>query len=189
MQEPRETSQHLIEVQEEKIPLCGRWRSKYDIQMDAKGRISLPAQWREAGNYALGLVKEYGVNVNQSLYIIEHLRYPAIQVFNLKAWNWRTDLLMSQSPLDKGVAIFQSQVFGAQSTTIRKDEKRMTLLIDKIRRAHAGLEPGKAVTLTGNLDHFQVWHPDTYQKFMKDPNFEEAANPPVSEALLKAIRL
>ncbi len=112
---------------------------------DAKGRITVPSEWREAP-------------FERTLYIFPSKEkcvrvYPASWLGRLQE---EVSKLKSADPQRKGV---EDLAMTAQSATF--DSQGRIMVKEKLREG-AGLK--KDVVLVGRLDHFLIWDQETFEK-------------------------
>ena len=124
---------------------------------DAKGRITVPAEWR-------------GDSFESSLFVFPSAGkclkvYPASWLGRLQE---KVSLLKAADPMRAGVENLASN---AQSATF--DQQGRIMVKEKLREG-AGLK--KEAVLVGRLDHFQIWDKAVWEK-------KETASMTVEEAL------
>jgi MraZ protein len=112
---------------------------------DAKGRITVPSEWREAP-------------FERTLYIFPSKEkcvrvYPASWLGRLQE---EVSKLKSADPQRRGV---EDLAMTAQSATF--DSQGRIMVKEKLREG-AGLK--KDVVLVGRLDHFLIWDQETFEK-------------------------
>ncbi len=124
---------------------------------DAKGRITVPAEWRQPW-------------FETSLFVLPS----SDQCLKVYPASWLGDLqkevfkLKSSDPMRHGVEVLASK---AQSATL--DTQGRIMVKEKLREG-AGLK--KDAMLIGRLDHFQIWDKSSWEK-------KDTATMTVEEAL------
>jgi len=112
---------------------------------DAKGRITVPAEWRQPSFEASLFVLP---SSDRCLKV-----YPASWLGRLQE---QVSRLKTADPMRKGVEVLASQ---AQSATF--DTQGRIMVKEKLR-VGAGLK--KDAVLVGRLDHFQIWDKAVWEK-------------------------
>jgi MraZ protein len=129
----------------------------FEHAFDAKGRITVPAEWRQPWFEASLFVLP---SSDKCLKV-----YPASWLGNLQT---EVSRLKSADPMRQGVEILASK---AQSASF--DSQGRIMVKEKLREG-AGLK--KEATLVGRLDHFQIWDKAAWEK-------KDTATMTVEEAL------
>ncbi len=124
---------------------------------DAKGRITVPSEWREAPFEANLFILP---SSNECLKV-----YPASWLGRLQE---QVSKLKSGDPMRLGVEVLASK---AQSATF--DQQGRIMVKEKLRE---GASLKKEAVLVGRLDHFQIWDKSAWQK-------KDTATMTVEEAL------
>jgi MraZ protein len=112
---------------------------------DAKGRITVPSEWRGASFEAALFVLP---SSDKCLKV-----YPASWLGRLQE---KVSLLKTADPMRQGVEILASK---AQSATF---DQQGRIMVKQGLREGAGLK--KEAVLVGRLDHFQIWDKAAWEK-------------------------
>lgn len=118
------------------------FQSTTALSLDAKGRLSIPAKYREALASASGGQLVLTAHPHRCL-----LLYPA------PAWEPIRDKVLAASSFDRSAALIKRLLVGYASEETLDSTGR--LLISPELRRFAGLE--KQVFLVGQGSHFEIW--------------------------------
>jgi MraZ protein len=155
-----------------KVGICGAARydavfsGRYDHAIDNKGRVSIPARFRET------LQKNQHTNLFITNFILNGER--CLELFPPDEW-WRMVAKIKQKPsFDPKVQLFQTfYVGGAHEVEV---DKQGRILIPPKLREFAHLD--KDVTFSAMIDRFHLWDRNTLnrvlgeaEKSFADPNF------------------
>lgn len=122
--------------------------------LDAKGRLSIPAKFRDG-------LKDAQFALTPGLHENLHI-YPA------KTWETITEELATASPFDLEAAELKGEFFGAGE--MGKLDGASRVLIPQHLRDFAGLD--KEVVIVGANDHLQVWSAARYDQRTR-PSMQE----------------
>ena len=120
-----------------------------NLNMDAKGRLAVPAKHREA------LFAQSG----GELVLTAH-SHPCLLLYPASAWEPIQSKIMSLSSFDKKSAALQRRLVGYAEDINLDGAGRM--LISPVLRELAGLE--KEVMLVGQGSHFELWGKQAFLK-------------------------
>jgi MraZ protein len=133
-----------------------------NLNMDAKGRLAIPAKHREAL-----LVQSAG-----EIVLTAH-SHPCLLLYPASAWEPIQSKIMSLSSFDKKSAALQRRLVGYAEDISLDSAGR--LLVSPALRELAGLE--KEVMLIGQGSHFELWSKEAWfrqsqEAINKDGEFE-----------------
>jgi MraZ protein len=118
--------------------------------VDKKGRFNVPAQIRS------------GLAVSaDSTFVISRGPEGCLDAYPLDEWNRRVRVLRS-IPNKKRGRYYKRQILGA-AVLCRMDVHNRILIPPEILR-YVGIE--RRVLIVGQLDHLELWNPDTYQGYI-----------------------
>ena len=115
--------------------------------MDAKGRIAIPVRFRDA-------VRHFGDKL-----VLTGLDQ-ALNAYPPEVWTTieaRVNAMLETTP---SMRRFRRQFIG--KAVICRTDKQSRILVSPTLRDYAGLE--KEIVIVGQLDHFQIWARDRYEK-------------------------
>ena len=119
---------------------------EYTHSIDAKGRLFVPARYRE----------ELG-----ETFIIVKYEDNCIAVFSHTVWEKFVEKLLSASEVK---ALTTKRIIFASAQEVEPDQQGRILVPAKLR-AYAGLE--KDVTIIGVSDHAEIWSTAVYEDYME----------------------
>ncbi len=123
----------------------------YTLNLDSKGRVNIPAKYKEV------LETKY----NDVLFITT--KSNCLTVYPQSVWDVLINQVRQLSSLKKEVSEFKRLFLGsAQEVTI----KHGRILIPANLRNHAGI--AKAAVLVGVDDTFEIWGKDSWIEFFQD---------------------
>jgi MraZ protein len=123
----------------------------YTLNLDSKGRMNIPAKYKEV------LETKY----NDVLFITT--KSNCLTVYPQSVWDVLINQVRQLSSLKKEVSEFKRLFLGsAQEVTI----KHGRILIPANLRSHAGI--AKAAVLVGVDDTFEIWGKDSWIEFFQD---------------------
>jgi len=143
------------------------FRGHYTHTVDDKGRVAIPARFREA---LAGLQEERLVVTKFAL----HGRR-CLDVYPFGAWQELEERLREKKRFDPVVARFRNYyVSGAHECVV---DSQGRILLPQLLREYAGLR--RDVMFTGDIEKFRIWDKDTWQEvFAADEQaFLESADP------------
>lgn len=132
---------------------------RYDFQLDAKGRVSLPAALRRG--------------MDGRPLILVQWRETHLDLFPAEAWaGVQKNLLEFRKAQPEGWAYFRRITASAVEVV---PDKQHRILIPSSLQEGAGLED--QVALIGALDRIELWNPERFAKAMEDSasDFEQFA--------------
>ncbi len=119
----------------------------HERQLDDKGRLALPASFRQDLNDSCYLV--YGDD--RCVDVLSSAQFEAMAA----------DVL---EQVRRGEMTRARQRAVAHSASLVAVDKQGRITIDDKLRAYAHLEPGSRVVVSGNLDRAEVWCEDLYER-------------------------
>jgi len=143
------------------------FRGSFEHTLDNKGRLSIPAKFREV---LLGKGDERIVITN---FVVEQAR--CLDVYPFDEWVRFEDEVRKKPRFDRRIIAFQNYYLGGASECAV--DKQGRILIPPLLREYAGLK--RDVALVSVLDKFRVWDKETWkkvfaeaeEKLMQDPDF------------------
>jgi len=139
-----------------------------DLNLDAKGRMSLPARYRESIQENCGGSLVITVDVDRCLLIYPKTEWVVIQ-----------KKLMQLPSMDRQVRRMQ-RLMNGHATECEVDANHRVLLPPPLRK-YAGLE--KHAVLIGQGNKFELWDQDTWEKMREKWIKEESKLSDISAAL------
>ncbi len=143
------------------------FRGSFEHTLDSKGRVSIPAKFREV---LLGKGDDRIVITN---FVVEQAR--CLDVYPFDEWVRFEDEVRKKPRFDRRIIAFQNYYLGGASECAV--DKQGRILIPPLLREYAGLK--RDVVLVSVLDKFRVWDKETWkkvfaeaeEKLMQDPDF------------------
>ena len=123
------------------------------LSMDAKGRIAIPARYRNDFR-----------NQNQSaLVITKDPQYPSLKIYSDKEWEKISKKLQSLQGLDPIVRNLQWTILGNAYETEIDVEGRMLVRIPSDLQEYSEIIDQKQIALVGMGNKFEVWNINNWQ--------------------------
>lgn len=142
----------VAEASHEGSPTAVMFRGRHEHSVDAKGRIALPARFREA------LAQRYD---DARLVITMHLKDPCLVVYPLAEWEAFEDKLAKLSQLDPKVTMLRRMYVGmAHECTL--DTQGRVLVPPELRR-DAKLEGAGDAVWSGAARIIELWSKPVYE--------------------------
>ena len=143
------------------------FRGSFEHTVDNKGRLSIPAKFREV---LLGKGDDRIVITN---FVVEQAR--CLDVYPFDEWVRFEDEVRKKPRFDRRIIAFQNYYLGGASECAV--DKQGRILIPPLLREYAGLK--RDVVLVSVLDKFRVWDKEAWkkvfaeaeEKLMQDPDF------------------
>jgi MraZ protein len=144
---------------------------RYDHTIDDKGRVSIPARFRE-------ILERDGLN---RLYITNFISEQGrcLELFPPSEWERVVGKIRQNNSFDRNVQLFQTFYIGG-AHDVQVDRQGRILIPPKLRE-FARLE--HEVTFSAMIDRFQLWDRSTLEKVLsaaeeslKDPKFFQNLN-------------
>jgi len=121
--------------------------------MDAKGRIAIPARYRNDFR-----------NQNQSaLVITKDPQYPSLKIYSDKEWEKISKKLQSLQGLDPIVRNLQWTILGNAYETEIDVEGRMLVRIPSDLQEYSEITDQKQIALVGMGNKFEVWNINNWE--------------------------
>lgn len=128
---------------------------KYYYSVDLKGRIIIPAPFREI----------ISSNYSTKLYITDHSSEKSLCIYPLEEWTKLMEKVRTKPSSDKYIQYFRKRVIGS-ATEIEMD-KQGRILIPVSLREDAKLNTN--IVIVGQLECIEVWDRDEYD-LLFDPS-------------------
>ena len=123
------------------------------LSMDAKGRIAIPARYRNDFR-----------NQNQSaLVITKDPQYPSLKIYSDKEWEKISKKLQSLQGLDPIVRNLQWTILGNAYETEIDVEGRMLVRIPSDLQEYSEINDQKQIALVGMGNKFEVWNINNWE--------------------------
>ena len=143
------------------------FRGRYEHTVDSKGRLSIPAKFREV---LLGKGDERLVITN---FVVDSAR--CLDVYPIDEWLRLEEAIKTRPKFDRRMVMFQNFYLGAACECFV--DKQGRILIPPVLRQYANLT--RDVTLVSALEKFRVWDKEAWEKvfteaedkLMQDPDF------------------
>jgi MraZ protein len=143
------------------------FRGSFEHTVDNKGRLSIPAKFREV------LIGKGDDRIVITNFVVEQAR--CLDVYPLDEWLRFEDEVRKKPRFDRRMVSFQNYYLGGASECAV--DKQGRILIPPLLREYAGLR--RDVVLVSALDKFRVWDQETWkkvfaeaeEKLMQDPDF------------------
>lgn len=122
--------------------------SKYVNKLDAKGRVSVPAAYRQA----------LAAQAIEGLYCAKSVGHRALTGFGRDMLERVADQLKGLMPGSREYLVLST--FAGQSTLLSFDDEGRVRIPDELIE-HAGLKD--RVLFNGAMDIFEIWEPETFK--------------------------
>jgi MraZ protein len=126
----------------------GRFRSRSEHNLDAKGRLNIPSRFRE-------ILRQ---EPNEMLLVTNW--HKSLKAYPVPVWERIETALLNQGKKQPGMGDFIRYVLSG--LTECPLDKQGRILLPPALRADFNIE--KAVVLTGMLDHFEIWDKQTWEE-------------------------
>lgn len=143
------------------------FRGNYKHTIDAKGRLSIPAKFREV---LLGKGDDRLIITN---FVVEATR--CLDVYPVDEWFRFEEEIRKRPKFDRRIVQFQNYYLSSASECVV--DKQGRILIPPVLRQYADLK--RDVVLVSALEKFRVWNNEAWkkvfvdaeEKLMQDPDF------------------
>ena len=143
------------------------FRGSFEHTLDAKGRLSIPAKFREA---LLGKGDDRIVITN---FVIQGTR--CLDVYPIDEWLHFEEEIRKKPKFDRRMVLFQNYYLGGACECSLDPQGR--ILIPPLLRHYASLK--RDVVLVSGLEKFRLWDKEAWrkifaeaeEKLMQDPDF------------------
>lgn len=143
------------------------FRGSYEHTIDSKGRLSIPARFREV---LLGKGDDRVIITN---FFLNEIR--CLDVYPIDEWLRFEEEMKKKPKFERSMVIFQTYYLGS-ATECAVDKQGRILIPPKLRQ-YANLK--KDVVMVSALEKFRIWDREAYEKvfaeaegkLMQDPNF------------------
>lgn len=134
------------------------FRGTFEHAIDAKGRTSLPAKFREV------LSGKYGGVEGQTMVIAPSPVDPCLRAYPMREWEAFEETLSTKGNFDPKVTMLLRLFVGSAHET--PVDKLGRMLLAPGLREHGGLT--KEVSFVGALKYIEVWDTERFQKWKQD---------------------
>jgi MraZ protein len=143
------------------------FRGSYQHTVDSKGRLSVPAKFREA---LLGKGDDRIVITN---FVVDGAR--CLDVYPLDEWARFEEQIRAKPKFERRMLLFQNYYLGGACECLM--DKQGRILIPPLLREYANLK--RDVVLVSALEKFRLWNQETWkklfaeaeEKLLQDPDF------------------
>ena len=118
------------------------------VTLDAKGRISVPARYRE----------DFVSNHESQIIVTKDPQYPSLKVYPGKEWKNISSTLQSLQGLDPIVRNIQWTILGNAHESKFDVGGRMLIRIPQDLRQYAEIFDDKQIVLIGMGNKFEIWN-------------------------------
>ena len=123
------------------------------ISVDSKGRLSIPAKYREQ------LLIQNEVNI----VVTRDPQYPALKIYPGSIWNKISTELQGLQGLDPIVRNLQWTILGNASVSSFDPNSRMLVLLSSELREYAEISKSAKVSIIGMGNKFEVWNEKNWE--------------------------
>ena len=124
------------------------------LTLDVKGRIVIPARYRD-------LLRQ---SCEGTIAVTKDPQYPSLLIYPGRLWKEIASKFEILGGLNQKTRGIQWKILGSASVTDFEVSERMLLLIPKLLRDFAGLQPKKQVALIGMGSKFELWNIENWKK-------------------------
>ncbi len=135
---------------------------QYDYKLDSKGRLVIPAKFRDELDREGGEMGLYVTKVSKTLFGEEHSEQPAtfLEMYTTSSWEERAQRMKEKAKEQKSSEWFLRKLAWDADFCSLDSQWRINLPDRLIKTA--GLE--KRVKVVGGIDHIEVWDQSGWQK-------------------------
>ena len=127
---------------------------EYDLRLDAKGRLSLPA----------GLRKQLDGELQRGFVVNRDVFQPCLVLYPMVQWEETQSMLKRLNRfVERNVEFIRRFMNGATQVELDASDR---LLLPKILMDHAGI--GKDVRMVGMMDRVEIWGKEEHAKMMRE---------------------
>ena len=123
------------------------------ISIDAKGRLAVPAKYRN----------QLYVQNEESIVVTRDPQYPALKIYPGTVWNSISSELQSLQGLDPIVRNLQWTILGSASMSAFDPKGRMLILLPSELRDYAEIKKAEKVSFIGMGNKFEVWNDKNWE--------------------------
>jgi len=128
-----------------------KFRGQFDLRVDDKCRLSVPAGYRQA-------LELHG---DQRLVLVKSTAGPCLQGFTVQDWEEQEDRIMALPKSDPVVLkLLRFQVASAQMV---EPDGHGRFVLPPSLRPYAGIAPSSEVALVGQIRRFEIWARERWQ--------------------------
>lgn len=143
------------------------FRGSFEHTLDGKGRLSIPAKFRDV------LLGKGDERIMMTNFVIDGMR--CLDVYPMDEWLRLEDEIRKKPKFERRMVLFQNFYFGGASECVL--DKQGRILIPPQLRKYADLK--RDVILVSALEKFRVWDQEIWKqifaeaegKLMQDPDF------------------
>jgi MraZ protein len=147
------------------------FRGSFEHAIDEKGRVSIPAKFREL---LLGFQDD---RLIATKFILHSFR--CLDVYPLVEWERLEEELMKKPRFDENFLKMETfYLSNAYECTV---DKQGRILLPPMLREYAGLK--KDVMFTSALKRFRIWDKETWQRFNEESERDLTQNPQLFSSL------
>ncbi|HWP59642.1 MAG TPA: division/cell wall cluster transcriptional repressor MraZ [Candidatus Acidoferrales bacterium] len=136
--------------------MAGSFNGSFEHTIDSKGRLSIPARFREV---------LYGKGDNRVMitnFFVEDLRF--LDVYPVDEWLRMQEELKKKAKFDRRMIVFETFYIGNAAECAVDNQGR--ILIPANLRRYANLK--KNVVMTGVIEKFRIWDKDAHQRVVSE---------------------
>lgn len=130
---------------------------RYEYQMDGKGRIALPSAFRR--------------EAEGDRFVLLQWEKPYLTLFPQDVWREKQQDLLDLRRSDPGAARYLRDLLSMASEV--SPDKQGRILVPGWLQEAASLEG--SVLIMGNIDHIELWNPETYRRAQEAPAPEDVS--------------
>lgn len=153
------------------------FRGSYEHTIDGKGRLNVPAKFREvlAQMRRDGLSEPTSEESDDSVVITNFVQNEirCLDVYPMNAWQRVEEVLKSKQRIDVEAIRFRNFYLGRARECVV--DKQGRILIPPELRKYASLK--RDVVFVSDLDRFQIWDKETWEKYLTSTESEISQNP------------
>jgi MraZ protein len=156
------------------------FRGSYEHTIDGKGRLSIPAKFRDVLSQmrreALGeTTQEAQEEIDDCVVITNFVQNETkcLDAYPMEAWKRVEQELLKKQRIDPQAIRFRNFYLGRASEC--QVDKQGRVLIPPVLRHYAGLK--RDVVFVSDLDRFQIWDKETWEKYLANTESEISKNP------------
>ena len=123
------------------------------ISVDSKGRLAIPAKYREQ------LISQNETNI----VVTRDPQYPALKIYPGSIWNTISEELQSLQGLDPIVRNLQWTILGNANVCSFNPRSRILVLLSSELREYAEISKSAKVSIIGMGNKFEVWNEKNWE--------------------------
>lgn len=127
---------------------------EYDLRLDAKGRLSLPA----------GLRKQLDGEIQKGFVINRDVFKPCLVLYPMVEWEQTQSMMRRLNRfVEKNIEFIRRFMNGATQVELDASDR---LLLPKPLMEHAGI--GKDIKMVGMMDRVEIWSKEAHVKMLRE---------------------